>query len=128
MTSVIDTISPLYIGDQKISIEVDSSCKPLMAFKRIIINIDYSDALPEGVILPLELIVQPGFGGGGEANGYKRKVFRRTAPESYTFTVPSSGDYLVVVREIFHNQWRGSQIITVGGDPVSSRSARWRQI
>lgn len=124
--AIIDTISPDFMAAKRITVSVNKDCEPLMAFKRIVIDIDYTATEPEGVVLPLELIVQPGFGGGGPANGYRRKVFKYTAPESYTFTVPSSGDYLILVREIFHNKWQGSTVITVGGVPVLSDSWRGR--
>jgi len=126
MVALIDRISPDFLCEQRIKIQMDQSSEPLMPFRRIIVNFDYGDADPEGVVLPLELIVQPAFGGGGAALGYRRIVFRRTAPSSATFTVPSAGQYLLVLREMAHNQWYGRHLITVGGDPISTGGLRER--
>lgn len=126
MPALIDTVSPNYLGEARIGVSVNSACEPLMTFKRVIMDFEYGDASPEGVVLPLELIVQPAFGGGGVANGYRRVVYRKTAPESASFTVPSAGDYLILLREMAHNQWHGKLVITVGGDPVSTGSLRER--
>ena len=77
--------------------------------------------------MPLEVIVQPENAEVAAAGGYRRKVFKRHAPTSYTFTVPSAGDYLIVIRELAHNQWRGKKTITVGGDQLSTASSRARR-
>lgn len=127
MTALIDIISPDYLDEKRIKVSVDPDCEPLMAFKRIIVNFNYDATYPEGVILPLILTVQPG-SGGGVANGYRRKVFRRVVPSSYTFVVPGAGKYLVLLKEEAHNYWQGRLIITVGGDPVSTRNPRERRV
>lgn len=116
MVATLDILSPVFVGEDRITLTVNENSKPLLSFKIITINVNYDLAGEEGISLPLEFILQPGFGGGGEANGYQQKIFRRTAPETISFTVPSAGQYLLLLREIHHNRWQGRLIMTVEGD------------
>jgi hypothetical protein len=122
MTAIIDIISPVEMGEQRISVTLDETSKPLLAFKPITINFDYSNASPEGIVLPLEIEVQPDAKHIAQAGGYRTKIYRTIAPESYTFTVPSAGDYLVVLREIYHMQWYGKLLLEVDGDRLIKNS------
>ena len=74
---------------------------------------DFDNHHPGGVVLPLILQVQPAFGRGV---GYFEKVFRKTRPNSFAFSVPSAGQYLVLLRECFHNRWQGRLLIQVEGE------------
>jgi len=116
MTNRLDIISPVGAGQDAISLTIDEDSEPLQAFKILQINIDYTDVDDRGVVVPLELIVQPGFGGGGVANGYTRKIYRRTAPNSFLFRPPAAGSYLILLREIHHNRLQGRLVIDVAGD------------
>ena len=116
----IDIISPVYVGEDKISITVAEESKPLLALRPITVNIDYSGAGTDGITLPLRFIVQPGFGEGGPAGGYIEKIFRRDKPTSYTFTPIGAGDYLILIKETGHNRWQGRLVVTVGGDQFST--------
>ncbi len=127
MTALIDIISPTFLGESCIKVSVDPSCEPLMAFRPVMVDFDYAGAAPEGIALPLELIVQPALSAAADAGGYHRKVFNRHPPTSYTFAVPSAGDYLVLIREVAHNQWQGRLVITVGGDRLSTGITRERR-
>ena len=118
MSEIVDSISPAYIGSDKFILEVDEASKPLVSYNLITINIDYSEADPTGVVLPIIIVVQPGFGDG---TGYIKKSFSRSAPSSFTFYASvGAGEYLVLVREYGHNQWQGRLIITVAGDDYST--------
>ncbi|MEA3225149.1 MAG: hypothetical protein U9Q07_04300 [Planctomycetota bacterium] len=116
MVNKIDTIAPVTIGRDAISLTVDIDSEPLQTFKVLQINIDYSDAGDPGISVPLELIIQPGFGSGGTANGYKRTVYRRTAPTQFLYRPPAAGQYLILLREIHHNRLQGRLLIDVAGD------------
>lgn len=118
MTTLLDSLSPIGIGADKIVITKDQSSL-LQAFHPVILNFDYSACYPDGVVLPIEIVVQPGFGPGGPGCGFRSKIFRRSAPTSYSFTPPSSGQYLVVIKELFHNYWQGRIRLEIAGDSLS---------
>ncbi len=113
---VIDYISPSYIEKEMFSVSLDSHDIVLYPNQPITVFFDYSSAGDPGAELPIELIVQPMFGDGGPAYGYFSKIFRRDIPAQYTFTVPSAGLYLVVLRECFHNRFVGRLEIEAVGD------------
>ncbi len=119
MTKMIDILSPLYIGEDRISLELDPTSQPAFVFRPITVNIDYGRTYPQGVGLPLEMIVQPAFGEGGKGGGFRRKVFCRVAPRSYTFSAAGAGQYLLCLREMGHNRWQGRLVIDVQGDEFS---------
>ncbi len=127
MAALIDIISPMYLGETRIRVSVNPSCEPLMAFRPVTVDFNYDATKPGGIALPLVLVVQPALSEVAAAGGYRRKVFKRHPPVSYTFTVPSAGDYLIMIREFAHNQWRGQKVITVGGDQLSTASSRTRR-
>lgn len=117
MSDVINKISPVYIGEDRFVLTVDPISLPLLSYNFITININYDDADPEGVVLPLIATIQPAFGDG---TGYIRKVYKTTAPSSLTFQASvGAGDYLVTVREWGHNRWQGRLVVTVAGDDYS---------
>jgi hypothetical protein len=116
VTTNLDLISPTYIGQDKIGITIDPASLPVLSGGIITLAFDYSDALPEGVVLPLKLIVQPAFGDG---TGYFEKTFRRSVPTSYAFTVLGAGRYLAVLKELGHNSWQGRLLIDVAGEKFS---------
>lgn len=117
MSELLDLISPVDMGSDKIVLSVDNlNDGALLVSRPITLLFDYSLAAPNGVVLPLVLQVQPAFGSGV---GYVEKVFRRFAPESYAFTVPSAGIYLAVLRECYHQRWQGRILFEVEGDEFS---------
>ena len=118
MTNLLDLLNPVYLKEDRIGVQVEQGNR-LLALQPITVEFDYSAADPVGVELPMEVVVAPGFGQGGEGDGYRSKVFRRSVPTSYTFTVPGAGQYLVMIREISHNRWWGRLVIEVGGDQFS---------
>lgn len=113
--ATVDEISPATIGEDKITLAVDKNSRT-ETFKPVIVNIDYTSADPEGIKLPLEMILQPAFGTG---TGFKCQIFRRRAPLSFTFVPGDAGDYLLRLRELFHNRWQGRLVVTVSGEQFS---------
>jgi len=113
---ILNTISPTYIGQDKIGITVDAVSQPVMVSKIITLNFDYSETLPVGVVKPLKLHVQPAFGSGA---GYQEFLFDLFVPNSFAFRVFAAGQYLVLLRELAHNQWQGRLLLDVKGDPFA---------
>ena len=126
MPSRMDIIAPVTIGEDKITLSIEESSEPLQAFKVLQINFDYTDAGVAGIAVPLELIVQPGFGGGGVANGYQRKLYTRTAPTMFLYRPPAAGQYLILLREMHHNRWQGRLLIDVAGEKYAEPIVRTR--
>jgi hypothetical protein len=118
MTATLDSLSPYYIGADKIAVSLDQS-SILRTFQPITLNFDYSQTGINGIILPIEVVVQPAFYPGGPAAGFKSKLFKKSRPESFTFTPPSAGQYLVLIRELFHNKWQGRIVLNISGDNIS---------
>ena len=116
MADTIDIISPRTIGEDKIVLTIDPVSLPLLESNIITLNFDYSETEPEGVVLPLQFIVAPAFGRGV---GFSEKIFRRTRPSSFAFSVPGAGTYLALLRECGHNSWSGSIRIVVEGEQFS---------
>ena len=121
---ILEMLSPDFDELEKVTSTQDVT-GDVFAFDPVTVNLDYSKCetandAGEGVVVPIEVIIQPTFGDGGEAGGYRNKIFRREAPSSFTFSVSAAGQYLIVVKEIFHNQWWGRLLINIQGDPFST--------
>jgi hypothetical protein len=113
LTEYIDKIAPPEIGEDRIRLSIDSSCLPLLALSPVIIDVDYELAEPEGIELPIELIIQPS---SIDGTGYIRRKFIKHAPSSFQFTPIHAGRHLVLLKECCHNLWQGRLLINVGGD------------
>lgn len=107
----IDTLSPAYVGEDRIKLSLDPASSPVLVGKAVAILVDYSACEPEGTGLPLDLIVQ-----GPSYTSYREKVFRRYRPERVAFVPSEAGEHLVLLREQHHNRWFGSLRVTVVGD------------
>jgi hypothetical protein len=107
----IDELSPAYVGEERIILKLNE-VSIAQVFNTLQIDVDYADCEPEGVILPLDFIVQ-----GPSEDSYKERVFRRTAPKSISFQPISSGMHMIILREQAHNRWIGRLFIDVAGDP-----------
>lgn len=107
----IEDLSPATVGEDRIAVELaDPETKPT-ALRPVLVNISYDAADPEGVVLPIEVLVQSPV-----AEGFEEKVFRHSKPTSYAFTPITAGSHLVLVREQAHNRWVGRLVIDVQGD------------
>jgi hypothetical protein len=126
MVALIDIISPVTIGSDKITLTVDDGSLPLQTFKPITVNIDYTPAGTDGINVPLELVIQPESGDGGAGNGYFRDVYYRAAPDTITFTPSKANKYFILLKEMFHNRWQGRLIVDVAGDKFSDTIPRTR--
>jgi hypothetical protein len=113
--ATVDDIAPSYVGEDRIAVTLDPNSQT-QALKPVQVNFDYSAAEPDGVVLPLELILQPAFGRG---DGFQRRIFRTYRPITAVFTPIAEGDWLVVLREVGHNRWQGRLVVNVDGDPTA---------
>lgn len=111
MPSFLDEISPREVGEDRLRLQLTSPNQLLRAFEPILINVDYSRALPEGVVLPLELTVTAP----SEVNSV-RVVYPRFIPQQVAFTPREGGSHLVRVAELYHNQWWGKLVLEIAGD------------
>jgi hypothetical protein len=109
----LDDICPSYVGDNRLRLTLADPDDPLIAFRPVLVNVDYSRALPEGVMLPLALTVTAP----SEVNAV-RMVFRRFAPGQVAFTPREGGSFLVRMGELFHNKWWGSLVLDIAGDRI----------
>lgn len=115
-TNMIDMLTPDEAEQQAIVISTETT-EALHSKKPITLLFDYDDTLPSGVVLPLKLSVMPVSEG---AAGAFRKTFRRSIPSRYTFLVYHGGQYLVLLKEMFHNRWFGTLMLEVEGDRLES--------
>lgn len=112
----IDRISPVTVGEDRITVTLSSTTPFPVVGRPLCIEIAYTLADPEGCIPPIVISVQPEIGGPG--SDYRRKVYNRL-PSSYTFVPASSGEHLILVRESAHNRWQGRLRVFVEGDDLS---------
>ena len=54
----LDEISPRTYGEDRIKLSISTGQETARAFRGVLVDVDYSAARPEGVVLPLELTVQ----------------------------------------------------------------------
>jgi hypothetical protein len=103
-------ISPAVIGEERIRLTVSATQGPIVADAAVSLDVDYAQALPQGVTLPLELIIQ-----GPTLDGYQRRAFRRSAPSSIVVVPRESGQHQITLREAAHNRWWGALQFYVEG-------------
>jgi hypothetical protein len=111
MSASLEELSPSYIGETRIVL-ARTTVQPL-AHHPVSVSVDVSAALPEGLVLPLELVVQ-----GPSVSSYQRKTFTRAVPVTLIFVPREGGVHLVRLAEVAHNRWWGSVKITVQGDSL----------
>ena len=117
MATRLDTLSPLYMGEDKITIAVNPISKPPTAERPVTLDFDLSRAnAAGGLVLPVKLIIQPP---SLEGVGYIEKVFSRLVPSSYTFVPREAGEHFILLRESGHNLWQGRLLIQVEGEQFS---------
>lgn len=112
---IVDLICPQGFSSEtlKVNLATEGTLRASVAVR---VLFDYSGAGAKGVQLPIELVV---LHDKGLEDGCFKKVFRRSAPTEYTFTVPDAGTYMVLLREQYHNRQFGSLTLMVEGERVS---------
>jgi len=108
----LDELAPVYYGEDRLRLRLSMPEQVVLrAFTPVLITVDYSRALPEGVELPLEFTVTSP----SETNAV-RKMYRRFAPGELAFTPREGGSFLVVFRELWHNSYWGKLVLEIAGD------------
>lgn len=114
MPAFLDEISPRYYGEDRLRLTLTDPNQQLAAFVPVLITVDYSRALPEGIVLPLEFAVSA-----PSAVNSTRKAYRRFAPNELAFTPREGGSYLVRLGELWHNMYWGRLVLEIAGDRLS---------
>jgi hypothetical protein len=111
---IIEEISPATIGEDTIVLSLDPTTLTPRALNAVLINVDYSACAPNGVVLPLELLIQA-----PSASNCRRHVYRRKVPSALSFIPKEGGLHGVVLREIGHHRWLGKLRVFVAGDSLN---------
>lgn len=113
MTARIDEICPSTVGLQKIVLQLSETDVQLLAHVPFQVDVDYSGADPEGISLPLELVMQ-----GPIAGQRIRRLFTHSKPSRLLLTPITGGRHFILLRERFHNRWQGQLYIDVLGEDL----------
>jgi hypothetical protein len=101
MTLQAEQITPIYVREKRIKLTLAPDQIP-QAFREVVINVDYSEALPEGVTLPLELVIR-----GSSKASYRKRTFWHLQPSQIVFAPREGGPHFVYLGEPKHNHWHG---------------------
>ena len=101
MTGFLDEISPPEVKERRLALSLAETATPTAGVP-LVISVDYTKTLPDGVVLPLIVEVQ-----GPSPSSYTRREYTRGAPESIIVTPKEGGRHIVTVREVAHNKWWG---------------------
>lgn len=112
---VLEELAPTYLREPRLDLSLtlldDRTRQTPRAFQPVLVEVGYTRAEPEGVMLPLVLEVQ-----GPSPESYQRRVFAHAAPASLTFTPREGGRHSVILREVAHNLWWGLLELDVEGE------------
>lgn len=111
MPSLIDELSPAYYGEARFRLTLRDPDQRLQAFTPVLVSVDYSRCLPEGIVLPLEFTVT---GPSSEVRHYA--VYRRFGPTELAFIPREGGSFLFRLAECWHNLYWGSLVLEILGD------------
>ena len=106
---LIDELSPLYVGAERIAVRPSDPDAVPRAFQVFTMTVDYGLCAPEGVMLPLEVLVT-------SPSRTTQTLHRYVAPAELAIVPDEGGRWLVTIREVAHNQWWGRLAIEVEGD------------
>jgi len=109
----IDIIAPDYLDEKRITLALSTETLRPTENQPVLVTVDYADAEPEAVALPLLLsVIQP--------NGTPliERVFDRVAPPLLAFVPNEGGLHLVRLAELFHHRWFGALEVDVIGDEL----------
>lgn len=112
---LIDDISPSYYGQDRIKLTLSDPNQLLQAFTAVLIDVDLSRCLPEGIVRPLEFTVTA-----PSAANNVRSVFRSLTPAQLAFTPREGGSHLIRLAEQFHNHWFGMLVLEISGDRLGT--------
>jgi hypothetical protein len=114
--AVVDEVSPASYGEDRFVLTLSPGQTPRQ-FEAVLIDVDLSDCLPAGVVLPLEATLMQESG----AATFQRQTFESLAPTELAFVPREGGRCLVRLAEKHHNRWFGSIEFPVAGELVGRR-------
>lgn len=117
MATTQDELCPEYVGEKRITLNLDDALATIRARTTVFLNIDYSGCEPEGVALPLVFTVTTERG-----STFERRVYKRVAPTQIGFVPREGGLFTIRLAEFAHNRWFGSLEVTVQGDRLKSEA------
>lgn len=117
MSIKIDEISPADIGEDKLVLQLADPSATIQIFIPFEICVNYDATEPEGVVLPLELVIR-----GPRPGQETRRKFTRSRPERLLVTPTTRGQHFVLLRELFHNRWQGRMTVEVIGEDLQTEA------
>jgi hypothetical protein len=116
--SIADEISPSTYGEDRFDLTLSAETPLPQANAVVVVNVSYEGALPEGVVLPLELLIV----GPSGLTTRQRQTFRRIKPTEITFRPVEGGSHLIRLAELYHHRWFGALVLTIAGDPLDANT------
>lgn len=110
MSSLVEQISPAYIGAARIDLSLESPLEQARARRQIAITVGTDRCAPQGATPPFRMSVQ----GPSESSYYER--YYTTIPSRIAFTPSEGGIHSVTLAELYHNRWFGNLTLTVDGE------------
>lgn len=115
IANIIDELCPSYTGEKRISMQLALDSTSPRAFSAVNIDVDYSAAAPDGIVLPLKLtILAP------SPVHFVRTIYRRIAPSQISFRPREGGRHIVRLSEVGHNRWFATLTVNVVGDSLTA--------
>lgn len=108
---VVDEVSPSSYGQDLIVLSLVPGQTPRQ-FEAVLIDVDYSQCDPAGVVLPLGLTVT----GESGAATFQEQTFAHQAPNQLAVIPREGGTMLVRLFEAHHNRWFGALEVPVIGE------------
>lgn len=118
-SQTIDQISPPYVGEDRLTLKLANPNQKPLARQPIQVDVDFSATNPEGVVLPMELVLQ-----GPNPPDHKRRVFTRDVPTSFVLVPEVKGPHFILFHELGHNRWQGRLQIEVDGEELDTGDQR----
>ena len=113
-TTFLEELSPPGLRAAKIVLALADARDIPRAFAPVLITVSYAALVSDGgAMLPLELLVK-----GPSQASLTRHVYRRVLPSQITIQPREGGSYLVLLREIGHNQHYGQLVVEVEGAQI----------
>lgn len=113
-TTFLEELAPAGLRAPKIALALVDPRDVPRAFTPVLITVSYAGLAGDGgAVLPLELLVK-----GPSLASLRQHVFRRVLPSQITIQPREGGSFLVLLREVGHNQHYGQLVVEVEGDPI----------
>jgi hypothetical protein len=119
--ATLDEIAPTYVATRRLRLTLSDPQATPRAFDSVDIDVSIDTAADAdgvaragGLSPPIVVTVKA-----PSAAHFERHVFYRTAPAQISFTPREGGEHLVSVRELAHNRFFGSLVVSVAGERLN---------